>query len=371
MNTPCLLPAGRPACFHIDLQALRHNHRLLKSRHGGQLLAVLKADAYGHGALACAQALADEADGFAVAFVEEALALRAHGIAQPILVLEGAFDAADLVRAQAQGLWLVVHTHAQLQALEALRPPHQAGARPLAIWLKVDTGMGRLGFAADELRAAYARLQACATVGHTVLMTHLAQADEPHSVTTLMQLARFDQATQGIDAPCSIANSAGILAWAPARRDWGRAGLALYGVHPMPAGGAGLRPVMRACSRVFAQRWLAEGDALGYGASFVATRPTRIGLVAFGYADGYPRSAPAGTPLEVGGVRVPLVGRVSMDMLTVDLTEHPQLGPGADVQLWGGLVGVDEVARAVGTIPYEVLCHAQRAPRVHRFINPP
>ncbi len=362
---------GRPACFHIDLDALRHNHRLLKARHGGQVLAVLKADAYGHGAVACAQALADEADGFAVAFVDEALALRAHGIAQPILVLEGAFDAAELARARAHGLWLVVHTHAQLQALEALRDTPASGARPLAIWLKVDTGMGRLGFGADELASVFARLQACAAVGHTVLMTHLARADEPQQVATLMQLARFDQATQGIDAPHSIANSAGILAWAPARRDWGRAGLALYGVHPMPAGGPGLRPVMRACSRVFAQRWLAEGDALGYGGGFVATRPTRIGLVAFGYADGYPRSAPAGTPVEVGGVRVPLVGRVSMDMLTVDLTAHPELGPGSAVTLWGGRVGVEEVARAALTIPYELLCHAQRAPRVHRCISPP
>jgi alanine racemase len=345
---------ARPCHARIDLDALRHNYRLAKRLHGGRALAVLKANAYGHGALACARALAGVADGYAVAFLEEALALREAGITGPILVLEGVFDAGDLQCVSAHGLWSVVHQQAQLRMIE--NSPHGN----LNLWLKLDSGMHRAGFAPAELPAAHARLRASGRAARITLMTHFARADEPGQDATARQLAAFDAATAGLAGERSLCNSAGVLGWPGARCDWARPGILLYGADPMPEATHGLRPVMTLCSQVFAVRTLQPGQALGYGGSYVAQRPTRVGLVAMGYADGYPRSAPTGTPVAIDGQSARLIGRVSMDMLTVDLTDLPQAGIGSAVELWGAQVDVNTVARLAGSIAYELLCNVKR-----------
>lgn len=345
----------RPARAIVDLDALRHNYRLAKARHGGRALAVVKADAYGHGALPCARALAAEADGFAVAFLEEALALRAAGITQPILLLEGAFDAAELVEIERQRLWTVVHHAEQLRMIE--RMPR---GRPLDVWLKVNSGMNRAGFVGGAVAEAWHRLKASGKVGEITLMTHFARADEPHVSATNEQIAAFDAATRDLPGPRSLANSGAILGWPAAHRDWARPGILLYGADPMPVADNGLVPVMSLQSEVVAVREIPTGAPLGYGGRFVAPRPTRVGLVAMGYADGYPRSAPDGLPVAVDGGLAPLIGRVSMDMLTVDLTDLPAAGPGSRAELWGAAVSVNHVAQAVGTISYELLCNVKR-----------
>ncbi|SCK10396.1 alanine racemase [Variovorax sp. HW608] len=345
----------RPTQAIIDLQALRYNYALARQRHGGRALAVLKANAYGHGATQCARALSGLADGFAVAFVEEAVSLRKAGIGAPILLLEGAFGADDLDLAHANGLWVVVHQESQLRMIEAARH-----LRDLNVWLKVNSGMGRAGFAPGDIAAAYARLKANGRVSELTLMTHFARADEPDSDATAQQTRVFDAATAGLPGDRSLCNSAGLLQWECARRDWGRPGILLYGADPMPKGDSGLKPVMTLCSEIFAVRELRPGDVLGYGGTFIAKQPTRVGIVAIGYADGYPRTAPTGTPVRVDGQPACTVGRVSMDMLTVDITHLPTAGIGSAVELWGNQVDVNVVARAAGTIPYELLCNVKR-----------
>lgn len=352
---------SRPALAHLDLAALRANYAHAKATHGGRVAATLKANAYGHGAVECAQALAGAADAFAVAFVQEALALREAGIQQPILVLEGAFGMGDVELAQRHGLWLVVHQEEQLRMLEALR----GGARVHA-WLKIDTGMHRAGVAPQQARALWQRLAACEQVAGTTLMTHLASADEPDNPATGKQLAVFEAATRGLPGPRSVANSAGVLGWQGAHQDWARPGIMLYGADPRGTPSDVLQPVMHLTSEVFAERWIAAGEALGYGGSFVAERPTRVGLVALGYADGYPRTAHTGTPVAIDGRPSRIIGRVAMDMLTVDLTNLPEAGPGSQVELWGRQVSVNTVAASAGTIAYELLCNVKRVRRVYQ-----
>lgn len=352
---------SRPARIEIDVAALRHNHRLLRRVHGGRVLAVLKADAYGHGAERCANALAGEADGFAVAFGDEAAALRAAGVRAPLLVLEGVFGAKELDTAARERWWIVVHHEDQLRMIE--RCP---AAQPLHVWLKVDTGMHRCGFEPAAVRGAYQRMHASGKVASITLMTHFARADEVEQDLTTQQIASFDSATAGLPGLRSLANSAGVLCWPAARRDWARCGIALYGADPRgenPSGDA-LHPVMKARSEIIAVREVAAGEAIGYGARFVADRATRVGLVAFGYADGYPRAAGNGTPVAIDKQRAALIGRVSMDMLTVDLTDLPSAGIGSEVELWGPHIPVGAVAASAGTIAYELLCNAKRAPRV-------
>lgn len=344
----------RPARALIDLDALRHNYRLARARHGARSLAVIKANAYGHGAVPCARALA-EADGFAVAFLDEALALRDAGITQPIVLLEGVFSPDELLRVAAFDLWPVVHHAGQIGMIEAADLP-----RPLNVWLKINSGMNRAGFEPAEARAAWQCLQASGKVAGITLMTHLARADEPDVIATPQQLASFESAIAGLPGPRSVSNSAGILGWPAAHADWGRAGILLYGADPMPGASNGLRAVMTLESALLSVRELPAGAPLGYGARFRTERPTRVGLVALGYADGYPRSAPDGTPVAVDGVMTRLIGRVSMDMLTVDLTAVPEAGPGSRVELWGGQVPVNRVAEAAGTVSYEVLCNVKR-----------
>jgi len=345
----------RPTQALIDLEALRHNYRLARQRHGGRAFAVVKANAYGHGALACARALADEADGYAVAFLDEALALREAGIAAPILLLEGVFDADELMEASRRDLWLAVHHTAQIEMLERAVLP-----APVYVWLKVNSGMNRCGFLPGAVHQAWKRLVVSGKTKHIGFMTHFARADEPDCPVTAEQIRVFDEATHNLPGERSMANSGAILAWPDAHRDWARPGIMLYGADPLPGEGNGLVPVMTLQSRVVAVRDLAVGQALGYGGRFVAARPTRVGLVAIGYADGYPRSAPDGTPVAVDGHPARLIGRVSMDMLTVDLTDLPLAGIGSEVELWGKRVSVNAVAQGVGTISYELLCNVKR-----------
>ncbi|MGC0154320.1 alanine racemase [Chromobacterium vaccinii] len=350
----------RPLIATIRLDHLRHNYQLARAAHGDKTLAVLKANGYGHGAARCGLALADIADGFAVACLEEALELRAAGIAKPILLLEGVFEAEELEAVDQHGLWMAVASEEQLRMVERANP-----SRPFNVWLMLDSGMHREGFLPENYHAAWHRLEASGKVGSITKMTHFARADEPEVPMTFAQLETFDAVVKGLPAGDeSVANSAGILCHPRAQRNWGRVGIALYGVTPLPAGcgqGEALRPVMRFSSKVFGVRELAAGEPIGYGDNFVTERPTRVGLVACGYADGYPRRASTGSPVLIDGHRSRLIGRVSMDMLTVDLTDLPQAGVGSEVELWGEAVSVNEVAAHAGTIGYELLCNVKRA----------
>ncbi|SDT03237.1 alanine racemase [Halopseudomonas litoralis] len=351
----------RPAHALIDLSALRHNYRLAKSLTGCRALAVIKANAYGHGALQCAAALNDEADGFAVSSIEEALDLREAGHQQPIVLLEGWFEAAELELICRHELWPVVHHHGQLVDLREANL-----SRPLHIWLKLDSGMHRTGFSVAEYPQVWRELQGSGKVASLTKITHLARADEPATGRTEQQLETFTQATAGLEGPASLSNSAGVLAWPGAYGEWVRPGIMLYGSSPFGFAqeqAAQLRPVMQLDSRVIAVHQVAAGEPIGYGSRFVTSRPSRIGVVAMGYADGYPRHAPDGTPVLVDGQRICISGRVSMDMLTIDLTDLPNSGLGSYVRLWGDGLDAGEVASRAGTISYQLFCNLNRVPR--------
>ncbi|MCJ8169539.1 alanine racemase [Atopomonas sediminilitoris] len=349
----------RPAQALIDLAALRHNYQLAQRLGGGRALAVIKANAYGHGAVVCAEAL-PEADGFAVACIEEALELRAAGIRQPILLLEGFFAADELALIDQHQLWCVVHSAWQVQAIERAQLQ-----RPLTVWLKLDSGMHRVGVAVDELQPLYQRLLASGQVAKVVLMSHFARADELECPRTLEQQKAFLNASAGLKAEISLANSPAILGWPQVHNDWVRAGIMLYGASPFAgqhAQAEQLKPVMSLSSQIIAVRELPAGEPLGYAGRFITARPTRVGVVAMGYADGYPRHAPDGTPVAVDGQRTRLIGRVSMDMLTVDLTDLPKAGLGSAVELWGQQVLASEVAAQAQSIPYQLFCNVRRVP---------
>jgi len=353
----------RPARALIDLDALRHNYRLARRLGGGRALAVVKADAYGHGAVRCAAALEPEADGFAVACIEEALALREAGITAPILLLEGFFDAAELPLILQHRLWTVVHAPWQVEILERTPLPGR-----LQVWLKLDSGMHRVGIDADAYAATWHRLQALPHVQLAVKMSHFARADELDCARTSEQLETFTRATAGLPGDTSLCNSPALLGWPAARADWARPGLMLYGVSPFAGPhelAAQLRPVMTLESKVIAVRELPAGEPVGYGARFVTAAPTRVGVVAMGYADGYPQFAVNGTPVAIDGRPGRLVGRVSMDMLTVDLGDQPQAGVGSTVQLWGDQVPAAQVVAHSQTSAYRLLCAVRRVPLLH------
>ena len=351
----------RPARALIDLSALRHNYRLAKSLAGCRALAVVKANAYGHGALECAAALADEADGFAVSAIEEALELREAGHRQPIVLLEGWFEASELELICRHDLWPVIHHHGQLLDLQ-----QSDISQPLHVWLKLDSGMHRTGFSPLEYPQVWHQLQASSKVAKLTRISHFSRADEPETGRTEQQLAVFQQATAGLQGDTSLCNSAGVLAWPQAYGDWIRPGIMLYGATPFgfdQANAAQLQPVMQLDSKVIAVHQIAPGEPIGYGSRYTTNRPSRIGLVAMGYADGYPRHATDGTPVLVDGQRTMLVGRVSMDMLTVDLTDLPGSGLGSHVRLWGKGLDAGEVASHAGTISYQLFCNLNRVPR--------
>ncbi|MGV8940520.1 MAG: alanine racemase [Lysobacter sp.] len=356
----------RPARALIDLDALRHNYRLARELGGHKVLAVVKADAYGHGAVRCARALEPEADGFGVACIEEALELREAGIRAPILLLEGFFEADELALIDRHDLWCVVQAPWQIDAIERARP-----VRPLTVWLKLDSGMHRLGLAAQAYGASLQRLQALPQVGQVVAMTHFARADELDCPRTREQSALFTQAvaalaTDGRPLPTSLSNSPALLGWPEVRGDWARPGLMLYGATPFAAPhpvADRLQPVMTVESQVIAVSELPVGEPVGYGARFVTGRPTRVGVVAMGYADGYPQFAPNGTPVMIDGRPGQVIGRVSMDMLTVDLTDHPDAGIGSRIELWGRQVQASDLAARCASSAYRLLCGLKRVPR--------
>ena len=353
----------RPARALIDLQALRHNYQLAREVTGAKALAVIKADAYGHGAVRCAQALEAQADGFAVACIEEALALRAAGISAPILLLEGFFEADELPLIVEHDFWCVVHSLWQLDAIE-----HTKLANPIHVWLKLDSGMHRVGLHPRDYKAAYQRLQANANVSKIVLMSHFARADELGCTRSEEQLAVFEAARTDLCAEVSLRNSPSVLGWPTMPSDWVRPGLMLYGATPFEEAQAlasRLQPVMTLESKVICVRELPAGEPVGYGAKFITPKPMRIGVVAMGYADGYPRQAPTGTPVLVAGQRSQLLGRVSMDMLCIDLTDVPQAGLGSTVELWGKNILASEVAAKAETIPYQIFCNLKRVPRLY------
>jgi alanine racemase len=353
----------RPARALIDLQALRHNYQLAREVTGAKALAVIKADAYGHGAVRCAQALQEQADGFAVACIEEALQLREAGIGGPILLLEGFFEADELALIEQQDLWCVVHSLWQLELIE-----RSVVRKPLTVWLKLDSGMHRVGLHPADYQAAYRRLLASGKVAKIVLMSHFARADELDCPRSTEQLAVFEQARQGLVAEVSLRNSPAVLGWPQVPSDWVRPGIMLYGASPFEEAqvvAAQLQPVMTLESKIISVRELPVGEPVGYGARFVTERPTRVGVVAMGYADGYPRHAPTGTPVLIDGRPSRLIGRVSMDMLCVDLSDLPGTGLGSRVELWGKRILASDVAACAETIPYQLFCNLRRVPLLY------
>jgi alanine racemase len=352
----------RPAQALIDIEALQHNlTRVTAAASGRRVMAIIKADAYGHGIVRAARALA-AADGFGVASIDEALVLREAGVAHPITLLEGVFEASELALVRQHGLSVVVHHAAQIEMLERV-----AAGAPIPVWLKIDSGMHRLGFAPAQVQPAWQRLMACAAVSQPIgLMTHFACADERANSATQLQLASFQRACQQLPGEHSLANSAAILAWPQTHGDWVRPGIMLYGVSPFSAGRAeehGLQPVMTLGSTLIAVHQCQRGDAIGYGASYVCPHDMPVGVVAIGYGDGYPRHAQTGTPILVNGQRVPLIGRVSMDMISVDLSDARDARVGDPVVLWGAGLPVEEVAEHAATLAYELLCGVARRVR--------
>jgi alanine racemase len=354
--------AARPIRARFDPAALRHNHAVAQSHAGSaRLWSVVKANAYGHGLERTVAALADIADGFALIELESAIAMREAGLRQPILILEGCYSAEELPSFAESHLTPVFHSLAQVETFCALALPVR-----LPVYLKLNTGMNRLGLEAGELDDALAMLASTSSAGSITLMTHFADADGTSGVA--WQMARLQAMCAGRSLPLSLANSAALLRFPDAIGDWARPGIMLYGSSPFSDQSAeelGLRPVMTLESQLIAVRDIAIGDHVGYGCLFCAERPMRIGVVACGYADGYPRSAPTGTPILVSGQRTRTLGRVSMDKLCVDLTELPNAEVGDPVTLWGEGLAADDVASAAGTISYELFCAlADRVPIV-------
>lgn len=350
----------RRTVAQIDLAAIRDNYAVAAAlAPDAANIAVIKADAYGHGMLPVAEALQGIADAFAVATVDEALQLRDAGIAAPILVLQGALSAESCKVSKANNLTLMLHAPEQLPA---------AAEAQVAAWVKVDTGMHRLGFPPADLGAVLEQLRN-AGVDVKAVCTHLSCADEPTNQMTQRQLDAFAACCRGIDLPRSIANSAGILAWPGSHADWNRPGLMLYGASPFALdvdAARALRPAMTFLAEIIAVRDIGAGESVGYGARWTAQRAAKIATVGVGYADGYPRHAANGTPVYLNGTTAPLVGTVSMDMITIDVTDIESAAVGDRVELWGSNLPINEVAASAGTIGYELMTRVtRRVPRIY------
>ncbi|WP_138439714.1 alanine racemase [Marinobacter alexandrii] len=356
---------ARPATLTIDLDSIAHNYQIAISQAPEQkALAVVKANAYGHGAVDVAQKLEPYTPGFAVACIEEAIELREAGIRKPILLLEGFFSADELDYICRHNIWTAVHNDFQLEAIASAKL-----TEPVHVWLKLNTGMNRLGFTPDGYKLAYKRLGNLPQVSSITLLSHLTSADNPASPETEKQIERFNNIHRDCPSPRSIANSAGTMKHPLALHDWQRPGIILYGSSPFSGEDdiqPLLQPAMTLTSEIIAVHELQPGDAVGYNGTWVCERPTRIGTVALGYADGYPRQARNGTPVLVNGQRTQLIGRVSMDMLTVDLTGL-DAGLGSAVELWGKNLLANEVAPWCGTISYTLFTGITR--RVHREVK--
>lgn len=342
---------SRPIQARIDLSALERNLHAVRRLTSARIMAVIKANAYGHGLLHTAEAL-QAADGFALLNMGDAVRLREAGFRQTMLLLEGVFTADEMPLLAEYDLASVLHSPHQLAMLDAY--PRRGS---LSLWLKVNTGMSRLGFEPEAVPAAMSQLREHAAIRDITLMTHFANADIAAGVA--VQLERFNTLAASFNMPRSLANSAALLRYPATHGDWVRPGIMLYGSSPFADTSAqdlGLRPVMTLSSEIISVREIQSGETVGYGSLFRAERRMRIGVVACGYADGYPRHAPTGTPVLVNGQRTRTLGRVSMDMLSVDLSALPDAEVGSRVTLWGEGLPVDEVARSAETISYELLC---------------
>jgi len=352
----------RATCATIHLDALRENLRRVRElAPGAKVMAVVKADGYGHGLERVARAL-EGADAFGVAGIADGQRLRAAGVSQRIVVLSGHDEPGDLAEMRRLRLDTVVHSDAQIDALGADHDP-----RPLRVWLKFDTGMHRLGFPPERAREAHARLRALPCVDRSItLMTHFANSDVFDDASTTQQIDRFERAASGLEGERSLSNSAGILGWPEAHGQWVRAGGALYGISVVAGRiGAdfGFRPAMTLSTKLIAISRVRKGERIGYAATWEAPEDMAVGVAAIGYGDGYPRQAVAGTPVLVDGVRAGIVGRVSMDLITIDLRGCPQARIGAPVTLWGPALPVEEVAAHADTIGYELTCGVTRRVR--------
>jgi alanine racemase len=343
-----------PSVIHINESALKHNLKRVRNfAPRSKVLAMLKANAYGHGLLQVAKALAD-ADAFGVACLAEAIRLREAKVANRIVLMRGVFTTEELVLAQYYQIELVIHQLDQVALLE------QSPVSSLPLWLKVNTGMNRLGLSPENLKEAYQRLQKISA--HIQIMTHFACADEMGNPLTAKQIKEFASLTSDYPVEKSLANSAGIVAWPESHADWVRPGLMLYGVSPIEnkvGRNYGLQPVMTWQSELIALRQQRQGDAVGYGSSWTCPYDGLIGVVGVGYADGYPRHAKSGTPIEINHKQVSLIGRVSMDMLAIDLRTQPQVKIGDVVTLWGDSLPIEHVALHTASNAYELLCNAR------------
>lgn len=342
---------SRPIQAHIDLAALQNNLCVVRKLTSSRVMAVVKANAYGHGLIQVADAL-EAAEGLALLDVRDAMALREAGCRQTILLLEGCFSPEEWPIFAEYDLATVIHSREQLAWLDAYPRRHA-----LKVWLKINSGMNRLGFMPQEVPAVMEQLKSHQAVSEVTLMTHFSHADEAEGVAA--QLDRFNGLAGAYRAPRSLANSAALLRYPATHGDWVRPGIMLYGASPFLDSSAhqlGMKPVMTLSSEVISVREITAGEYVGYAGMFRAERDLRIGTVACGYADGYPRHAPSGTPILVNGIRTRTLGRVSMDMLGVDLTGISAAQVGSRVTLWGEGLPVEEVARAAGTISYELLC---------------
>ncbi len=339
----------------VNLDAIKHNlNKIREYAPHAKIMAVVKSNAYGHGLIKVAEVLKD-VDALAVARVNEGLQLRKSGFKNKITVLEGFVCEDELKQLLSYNLEVVVHSKEQIDILEK-----HHGSNKIGVWLKLDTGMSRLGFNETEFKTSYQRLLSCSGVNQPIsLMTHLSRANETDCVETLDQISFFNRVVTPYPGERSIANSAGIIAWAESLSDWVRPGLMLYGASPINNRNGiefGLKPALSLHSRLIAVKNILAGAAVGYGGVWICKHNTRLGVVAIGYGDGYPRSAKNGTPVLVNGEKVPLIGRVSMDMVTVDLNSQPQAKPGDPVTLWDESLAVEEIAAFADTIPYTLLC---------------
>jgi alanine racemase len=350
----------------IDLAALQHNAAVARrAASHSKLMAVIKADAYGHGMLLVAKALSN-VDGFAVARLDEAIILREGGITKPILVLAGFVEVEEVTPFAHYDLDAVIHSEYQIDLLNSVVLP-----KPICVWLKINTGMNRLGVETSSVNRLNDRLLLSGKVRQPIkLMTHLASADDMTSTSTEEQIQLFDISVKGLTGEQSIANSAGLLGWQYAQRHWVRPGIMLYGGSPFchkTAGDEGLKPVMTLSSKVISLRTIKKGARVGYGGSWLATKTSLIATIGIGYGDGYPRHAIAGTPVIVAGQKAHLVGRVSMDTINVDVSHCRDIRIGDEVILWGKGLPIDEIAEKSSTITYELMCGVTE--RVRRIVR--
>ena len=356
---------ARAAQAVIDLSAIEDNFKLAKSlAKGAKAIAIVKADAYGHGAIVVAQRLQPLVSAFGVACIEEALELRENGISAPILLLEGFFSADELPVIAENGFWTALHSTFQVQLIRDAKL-----SKPINVWPKLDSGMHRLGLDGSEIQSVYQQLTAMDNVAEIVIMSHMACADELDNDMSKRQIEYFDQAVAGLDAEQSLANSPSILAIETSHRQWVRCGLMMYGASPFAQAQENadqLKPAMSFSTEVIAIREVALNESVGYAASFVCDQARTIATIAIGYADGYDRHIANGSPIIVAGQRAKIAGRISMDMVSVDVTGLVDVKIGSKVELWGKNLPVGEVANAAATIPYTLFTGvSKRVPRVY------